>query len=115
MCASVKFKDRCCNPFNEPLHSSKLKKPSVRVVSKSILEKVYFLEPNDVLCTTCRKKIGKMSASDICEYMPSINCTFHHLSFLINLFVMLRLAAIKRTINSKSSDVLNDNNREISD
>ena len=66
--SSEKFYDRCCNPFNESSHGSKVHKKNVRFVSESMCDKMKSLKSSDKLCVPCKLEIGKMTVVELSEY-----------------------------------------------
>lgn len=60
--SSVKFRDRCCNPFGKEIH---LKTQSLRRVSGNLLSKYQHLKSDDLVCSSCRKL---MATAEYCKY-----------------------------------------------
>lgn len=54
--SKVKFKNICCNPFNEKHHSGKQERRNLRRVSSVLLKKLDNVSHDDVLCISCRKR-----------------------------------------------------------
>ena len=73
-----KFKTSCCNPFSIKSHTIK---KGLRPINDTIIEKLPSLTyVTGMVCTNCRKRIGKLS---------SVNRKFLHIfSFLINMFLL---------------------------